>query len=323
MLEAWIDACLERPGVLPAGLEPVQTRLVRAVGRGRLPEIGLVYVKVMWFPRARDRLRYAHRALPAVHEARMLSRVRAVGIPCPAVVAAVARRRLGLPRLSMLVTRALDVTGEVTFAAAAAVAVRLAKAGVFHPDLKRDNFAALADGSVAVLDLQSARRSAGPLSASRKLRMAAKLVSEFDALGRERELVDAGLVPSALELDRYVRELRMADRRRRIARCLTTSTEFAVRRGWRGTLYRRREIDLSDERGWRTRPDARRLWIGDRAAEVLLGTAPMLGALRERPWWLPGPSSVYILGDDDDRSLSGAELSCLESGFARWRDLRR
>ena len=62
-------------GRLPAELPLVQGRLVRAVHRGELPS-GPVFVKVMTFPRGKDRLRYLLRALPGEHEARMLAAVR-------------------------------------------------------------------------------------------------------------------------------------------------------------------------------------------------------------------------------------------------------
>ena len=79
VLERWWTACLAQPGTLPDDLEPVFARLIRAVGRGELPDAGPVFVKVMSFPRWRHRLRYAVRPLPGVHEARMLERARVAG----------------------------------------------------------------------------------------------------------------------------------------------------------------------------------------------------------------------------------------------------
>ena len=46
-----------RPDRLPDGGEPVQSRLVRHVARGRLPDGGEAFVKVMGFPRWKDRIR--------------------------------------------------------------------------------------------------------------------------------------------------------------------------------------------------------------------------------------------------------------------------
>ena len=58
-------------GAVPAALEPVQGRLIRAVHRGCVADEP-VFVKTMTFPRAKDRLRYFFRPLPADHEAAML-----------------------------------------------------------------------------------------------------------------------------------------------------------------------------------------------------------------------------------------------------------
>jgi hypothetical protein len=167
-------------GRLPNDLEPVQARLVRAVHRGELPS-GPVYVKVMTFPRAKDRLRYLLRALPGAHEARMLRATAAAGIVCPEVVFVRTARRFGLPHRSMLVLRALAVRSPALDPAArllgeAAVAARLLAAGIVHRDLHGENFVELQDGRLAVLDLQSAAMVRRPPGAAARIRAAARLL---------------------------------------------------------------------------------------------------------------------------------------------------
>ena len=100
-LDDWAAASAASPGVLPAGVEPVQTRLVRAVGRAVLEGVGEAYLKSMGFPRPKDRLRYAFRKLPAVHEADLLRRVAAAGLKYPEVVDVRGVRRRGLPWSSL------------------------------------------------------------------------------------------------------------------------------------------------------------------------------------------------------------------------------
>ena len=201
VISGWWQAFLARPDAMPDGLEIVQSRLIRAVGRGRLPDSGTVYAKLMGFPRFRDRLRYVHRALPATHEARLLRRLAAAGLACPEVLAvAGARRALRVPRASLLVTRALPgEVGVLPFAEAATFAARLAAVGLFHPDLNQGNFARLESGEAAVLDLQSARwPSDRSLSEAARMVMATKLLHEFGAGARPEVLVSAGLVALSL-----------------------------------------------------------------------------------------------------------------------------
>ena len=94
-LEAWWRGFVAE-GRLPEALQLVQGRLIRSVHKGPLGS-GTVFVKTMSFPRAKDRLRYLLRALPAAHEAAMLRRAAAAGVRCPEVLAAFGERRLGLP----------------------------------------------------------------------------------------------------------------------------------------------------------------------------------------------------------------------------------
>ena len=67
-IEAWWEEIVADPSVLPDGVALVQSRLVRAVGRATLPSGVEVYLKIMGFPRGKDRLRYLLRPLPAMHE---------------------------------------------------------------------------------------------------------------------------------------------------------------------------------------------------------------------------------------------------------------
>ncbi len=299
VIEGWRAALAREPSVLPAGVEPVQTRLIRAVGRGRLPDAGDVFVKCMGFPRGRDRLRYWLRPLPAAHEAALLTSVAAAGVPCPAVVAvAGARDGLGRPRMSMLVTHAVpvDPAGVPRLQACAEVARRLADAGVFHGDLHGGNFLVRPDGASVILDLQSMRRPLFGVGAGLRHRMAARLLAhDWAEPERPRAVVDAGLIGSsglatALAAARRWRVLAV---RRRIRRCLTESSEFVVRRrGWGWLAQRRR---LASGGAWvQTGRLTRRLWLGHRVAEVLMLESPRLGAAFWKSWWLPGLQSVYI-----------------------------
>lgn len=316
VVERWWQHGLAH-GALAPDVEPVLTRLVRTVGRGSLPDGGLVFVKLMAFPRLRHRLRYALRSLPACREAHMLSIAHRAGIVVPRPVAVWTRRDV-LPRLSMLVTEALDVApeppGDADVARAAAA---LATAGIYHPDLNPGNFLQLTSGQTAVLDLQSARALGGPLRGRRRAAMAAKLLSErTDCTG---PLVDAGLIDAtqADHAQRDAAQIRLAGGIRRIRRCLQESTEFAVRRRFSGTWFERRALagEASERRsGGR---ELIRMWVGERALEVLEDRPPMLRALFRKSWWLPGRHSVYICAPS--RGLSPEEGQTLLWGYERLR----
>ena len=108
----------------------------------------------------------------------------------------------------------------------------------------------------------------------------------------------------------------MRDRLRRVNRCLQESTEFAVRRCWNGTEFRRRAAS-TDEGTWVDGGrDLVRCWIGDRAREILDGSPPRLGRLFRKSLWLPGRHSVYVLRANGDAVLPAEAL--LE-GFKRFR----
>lgn len=324
-IEEWWREVLASGGALPSELGPVQSRLIRSVGKGVLPVHGEVYVKVMGFPRRRDRLRYLLRALPAAHEARMLAAVRAAGIAAPEVLAYATSRRLLVPRASMLVLRAMKGAGRApTLSAKAVVAADLCRAGVFHPDLHPDNFLLLQDGTVAVLDLHSARLRRPGLGDRLRLRMAAMLLrthgGEPDAVDA---LVESGLVSRGEEagLVAAADSLRIQELLRRIRRCLTNSSGFRVHRKLTGTLYERRG-ERPAGRWVEGGPELLQCWIGDRALEVLDGAKPRLFGLFRRSWWFPGMSSVYTAAAVFDDSWPKAVIPALLEGYARYRRLQ-
>ncbi|MCK5941005.1 MAG: hypothetical protein KAI24_03465 [Planctomycetes bacterium] len=289
----------------PDELAHVQGRLIRAVHQGALPS-GPVHVKTMTFPRAKDRLRYAFRALPAAHEAAMLRATAAAGIPCPEVVAVRSGRRLGLPHRSMLVLRSLSLrAGDEDQVAEAAdeveLAMRLLRAGIWHRDLHTDNFVRLATGELAVLDMQSASRirpSAHP-SSSARLAVAARLLRERAgdardaALSRMRECgMLAGDAECAAAVARSDAERRRFERSR-IRRCLTNSTEFERRVRWNGMLYAVRGPTV-DGRWWRGPRALQQAWLGQRARQLQTGAPLVFAAFFRKWWWLGGGAALYV-----------------------------
>lgn len=332
------DAQLERwwrehaaSGGLPVGVAPVQGRLVRQVGRGELAGTS-VFVKVMAFPRWRDRLRYLLRALPGAHEAAMLGRVAAAGIPCPEVLFVRTARRHLLPWRSLLVLRALPVAAPIdpptpadALRQRSTLAARLLAARVLHPDLNAGNFVPLADGRLAVLDLQSAR--VWPWARSRRshVQVASRLlrdVADLSPVAAAAALRAAGLLRDAAEVDAA---LALAQRRQwrwqrgRLLRCLTTSTEFTRTWRWCGTEHRLRAA-LPPGRWVRGGRELHRCWLGQRALQVLEGRAPTLPAYF-RAWpWFPGVSAVYVPSqwcEDQVRQ----ELAVAAAGYTRYREM--
>lgn len=285
-LQQWLDFCVAHPGALPADVEPVQARLVRAVGRGRLPDGGGVYLKTMGFPRRRDRWRYWLRPLPAAHEAAVLRAAAAAGVACPRVLGVCARRRFWRrPIASVLATAALAVDGHSPprLREGAELACRLAEAGIAHRDLHQGNFVRTADGTCAVLDLQSARRRRRGVP---RLPLAARLLSADWA---EPELpcavVDAGLLRPA-DLATAVASAQILRRdavRRRVERCWVDSTEFCLcRRRW-GTLVQRRHLPAAGvwHRGGR---EVTPIWFGARFLEVVAAEPSPLLAITRAGW---------------------------------------
>lgn len=321
-IERWWRHFVQR-GELPGGLEWVQGRLIRAVHKARLPS-GEVFVKVMTFPRAKDRLRYSVRALPAEHEARMLGAVRAAGIACPEVVAVRGRRRWGLPHRSLLVLRALPVARPADpafdFADGARVARQLLAAGIEHHDLHFANFVRLESGELAVLDLQSARQRRGAGDAAGPRVAAAARLWQGSGLGDHE--AEAGLLASGLLRDRGEVEaarhqagaLQRHFDRGRILRCLRESTQFTRRITICGIEHRRRG-ELPPGRWWRGGEELRKAWLGQRASEVFEGRPPVFPALFRKWWWCGGGWSLYVPGPCEDRKE--AELAAAQNGLLR------
>lgn len=314
-------------GAVPDELECVQERLVRAVHRGALPS-GPVHVKTMTFPRAKDRLRYLLRPLPAAHEAAMLRRTAAAGIPCPDVLAVRTARRAGLPHRSLLVLRSLptiDAGGAPgddparRLADEAALAVRLLAAGIVHRDLHAGNFVRLVDGTLAVLDLQSARTSRAARRAERRLRLAlaARLVRERGPAPQwAPALLAAGLLRAAAEVaavEARCEAERARFRRSRIGRCLGDSTEFERRVHWWGTEHRVRG-GLGAGRWWRGGASLRRAWIGQRIRQVDHGAPLAFSGFFRKWWWLGGGSGLYVPAACHDERIE-AEVRTASAAF--------
>ena len=322
-LAAWAEECSRRPGQLPAECQPVKTRLVRAVGKALIPGGREVYLKVMGFPRGKDRLRYMFRPLPAVHEAQALLRCQRWGVACPEPLYAFALRRWGRPRLSFLAMGGMEVEDRSPpLAEVAVLAARLAEIGLFHPDLNPGNFLPLVDGSLAVIDLQSARWRRPPLRRSLRIRMAAKLWAECLDKEDPEVLVAVGLIhPADLERSLDLAEgFRVAYLRGRILRCLHTSSEFQVSRQWDGVSYRRRiEVEESCLQGG---SELRKLWIGDRARQILDAVPPVFTGLHVKYWWLPGPNSLFFSTEKGADSIA-AESQRLLEGYRRFHGLAR
>jgi len=315
-------------GRLPPELVPVQGRLVRSVHRGSLPS-GDVYVKAMTFPRAKDRLRYLLRPLPAAHEAAMLRAIAAAGIRGPEVVAERTARRWGMPHRSMLVLRALPTAPAgtadgVSLREEAELAARLFTAKILHRDLHGGNFLRLADGGVAVLDLQSARIAND--TSSRRIAGAAKLLQNRVELSRDaaaEALLGAGLLGSIGEVDRAMRGTAAVRRRwllTRVRRCWSESTEFSRHVRWWGVEHRTRG-ELPPGRWWSRLRGLQRVWLGQRALFVLDGRPPAFPAIARKWWWLGGGASLYVPDSCSDERIE-AEVAAALAGHARFRALR-
>lgn len=311
-LERWWQTFVA-DGAVPAELQHVQGRLIRAVHRGELPS-GPVHVKTMTFPRGKDRLRYAFRALPAVHEARMLEETRRAGIPCPEVVAVRAQRRALLPHRSMLVLRSLpladDPGGRSRLDDEIALTARLVEAGIHHRDLHTDNFVRQRDGQLAILDLQSASRIRPGQADASGLResVSARLLRDRTDDERAFALVrmqEVGLLRSEAEAESVntrIRQMQEHFRDARIRRCLMTSTEFERRVGLRGVEYRHRGA-LPAGRWWWGDRALRDAWVGQRARHLAEGSSPPFAAFFQKWWWLGGGAALYVPDQCNDERI--------------------
>ncbi|HEB54223.1 MAG TPA: hypothetical protein ENI87_13300 [bacterium] len=315
-------------GELPRELEPVQTRLIRAVHRGELPS-GDVHLKSMTFPRPKDRLRYALRALPAVHEARMLRLAAAAGILCPEVVAVHSARRFGLPHRSLLVLRTLaravdggDGDDERRVCDEVDVAIALLRAGILHRDLHRENFVRCRDGRLAVLDLQSASRSSRAAAARAGVRhaVAARLLRDRQGELRQRALAHM-VARSLLRSGEVAAVLARCDRdaqrffASRVRRCYTTSSEFERCVRLTGIEYRRRDR-IVDGRWWPGGPELERAWRGQRVRQLERGAKPFFGAFFRKWWWLGGGAALYVPRQCSDERIEAemGSASAAENG---------
>lgn len=321
-IDAWWEEIVRAPGRLPDGVSLVLSRLVRVVGRGALPSGVEVYLKLMGFPRAKDKLRYLVRALPAVHEASILRYLGTTDIRVPEVMAARGLRRRGLPHACALVTRALPVVErELQPDPVLDVVFALRDAGVFHPDLHSDNFLPLEDGAVGVLDMQSARRRRViPLEDT--TRMLVTLVAH-----RAYQGADVQPWCEALRVRGYdeqsvgrIRDLAVKVNTRSrcdwMQRCLKESTQFTVRPGVFRTRYERRamaETGVWVEGG----TEMFRYWMGDRALEILAGATPVLAALDRPRKGTPGRHMVRLPGGE---SALAEHAERLLAGYERYRE---
>ncbi|MCB9876266.1 MAG: hypothetical protein H6835_01580 [Planctomycetes bacterium] len=301
VLERWWQEFSAR-GALPEDLQLVQGRLIRAVHRGALPALGAVHVKTMAFPRAKDRLRYLLRPLPAAHEAAMLRAVAVAGLPCPEVVAVRTARRAGLPWRSMLVLRTMATGPEPGDDAArlrdeAALGVRLLEAGVVHPDLHGENFLRLHDGRLAVLDLQSARCRRGGATVARRVALAARLLQDRrgDLEALVGELVQAGLLGAEQrgEVVERVAAARRRFREGRLRRCFEDSTEFERRIRLSGVEHRLRGA-LPPGRWISGGRELREAWLDQRRRQLDGAEAPVFRAFFHKWWWLGGGAALYL-----------------------------
>lgn len=333
VLDAWW-AEFVATGALPQALTFVQGRLIRAVGRGELPS-GPVFVKVMSFPRGKDRLRYALRRLPAVHEAEWLRGMPYAKVVAPEVLDVRVLRRFGLPFRSMLVLRALPVvpeqgrTPEQVLADQAAIARRLLDFGLWHRDLHPANFVRLADGRLALLDLQSLQwivvhnsmqgrqpalaRGGGSVRAGRD--MAARLLAEAVDVPIEAGtaiLVEAGLVAAGdAQLAARAQSVCLQFLRKRALRCVATSTEFRRRGlGWGECRLRAAPSDGP----WSGGAGLRTCWIGQRLAHLFERRPPVLAAYAFTPFsarvqWIAPLSAA----------AQASELAALRAAAERYR----
>jgi hypothetical protein len=236
----------------------------------------------------------------------MLRAVAATGIPCPAVLDVRSARRWGAPFRSLLVLRTLPTAVDPRsprerLMAEAALALQLLAHGIVHRDLHTLNFLPLADGALAVLDLQSASQGRPQRVCTRRQRLAvaARLARErpgLDDAVATAVLREAGLLHDDGEQTALQAQL-AADRRRflrtRVMPCLSESTEFTRRLCWSGLEYRVRS-GLEPGTCWQARRELRGAWLGQRVLQIECGRPLGLSAYCQKWWWLGGAASLYV-----------------------------
>jgi hypothetical protein len=316
ILDRWWHAFVTERS-LPEELALVQGRLIRSVHTGMLPS-GQVHVKTMAFPRAKDRLRYAFRSLPATHEANMLAMSKHAGIPCPDVVEVRTMRRWGLPYRSLLVLRTLEasVDEEDEFQRVSdeiLLATRLLAAGIHHRDLHSENFLRQKSGEMAVLDMQSVSKLRPGLGSSELIRfsVASRLLRDRAEKGRQSAvgiMREQGLLKTQGEVAEVMRRAGTAARHyaeSRVRRCLTNSTEFERHIRATGVEYRVRGA-LPEGRWWSGDPNLRDAWMGQRINQLQHGVAPVFAAFFQKWWWLGGGCALYVSADHSNDIVASA-----------------
>ena len=130
---------------------------------------------------------------------RAAKRLAEIGVPTPCVLAALRRRRYGLPQYDYLVTEALPPSAvfadklPLTKELAEGLTALLAKlhgAGVEHGDANLRNFYRDETGTFGVIDLDACRVNGSPLPRRRRARELARLASSFAKLAAERGMAD-------------------------------------------------------------------------------------------------------------------------------------
>ena len=311
-------------GSVPSDLVYVQGRLIRSVYRGMLPS-GPVHIKTMTFPRKKDRLRYAFRALPAEHEAKMLATTHAAGIPCPEVLFVGVQRRLLLPHRSMLVLRSLPVAEGLgsrnsRLEDEVELAHRLLCAGIHHRDLHGENFVRCESGDLAVLDMQSASRIRAhpePLATVR-VSVAARLLRDRCVEDRHWALIrmrSIGLLRSDIESSVATRQADAQARHyheSRVKRCLTNSSEFVRQTHASGVEFRLRG-ELPQGRWWRGDSSLRQAWVGQRTRQLQDNVPPVFAAFFQKWWWLGGGAALYVPDTCEEERIAAEVCSAVAS----------
>jgi hypothetical protein len=249
-------------GEPPDGAERVKKNRAREVLRVRLAGGHDAFVK--WSVRERPRWRRS----AAGAEYANLARVRAAGIPAVEPLA-VAERRVGLRRETVLVTRAAADAEPVErtirregaparralLAEAAALARRLHEARLLHRDLHAGNLLR-ARGELLLVDLQKLVALPFAPPAALRARDLVWLVSDgrLGTAASPREIATAYLAaaPGGPEGERFVRQVARASERAarvrlasRERRCVSPSTGFRIEPRGAQRVFRRADVTTS------------------------------------------------------------------------------